>query len=78
MKTMTCVELGGACEMEFSAETFEEMTQLSQQHGIEMHQKQDAPHLEAMQKMQELMQDPNKMQEWFDSKRAKFDSLPEN
>ena len=50
MKTMTCAQLGGACDKEFHAETFEEMAQLSQQHGMEMHQQQDAPHLEAMQK----------------------------
>ena len=55
----------------------EEMAQLSQQHGMEMHQQQDAPHLEAMQKMQELMQDQEKMQEWFVSKKAEFDALPE-
>jgi hypothetical protein len=77
MKTMTCAQLGGACDKEFCAGTFEEMAQLSQQHGMEMYQQQDAPHLEAMQKMQELMKDPEKMQEWFDSKKKEFDSLPE-
>jgi predicted small metal-binding protein len=78
MKTMTCTQLGGACDKEFRANTFEEMAQLSQQHGMEMHQQQDAPHLEAMQKMQEPMKDPAKMQEWFESKKAEFDSLPED
>ena len=78
MKTMTCAQLGGACDKEFQAGTFEEMAQLSQQHGMEMHQQQDAPHLEAMQKMQALMQDQAKMQEWFESKQAEFDALPED
>jgi hypothetical protein len=78
MKTMTCAQLGGACGKAFSAETFEEMAQLSQQHGMEMHQQQDAAHLEAMQAMQQLMKDQTKMQEWFDSKRAEFESLPED
>ena len=41
MKTMTCKQLGGACEMAFHAETFEEMAELSKQHGIEMYQQQD-------------------------------------
>ena len=76
MKTMSCSQLGGACDLEFRAETFEEMAQLSQQHGMEMHQKQDAAHLEAMQQMQELMKDPDAMKEWFESKRFKFDNLP--
>jgi hypothetical protein len=78
MKTMTCEQLGGACDKEFSAATFDGMAQLSQQHGLEMHQQQDAPHLQAMQKMQELMQDPAKMQEWFESKKALFNSLVED
>ena len=38
MKTMTCSQLGGACDKEFQAETFEEMAELSKQHGMEMFQ----------------------------------------
>jgi hypothetical protein len=78
MKTMSCRQLGGACDEEFCASTFEEMAELSQKHGKEMHQKQDAPHLEAMQKMQALMQEPKKMQQWFDSKKSEFETLPED
>ena len=48
MKTMTCRQLGGACDMEFHAETFEEMAELSRQHGMEMYKKGDPAHLEAM------------------------------
>ena len=39
MKTMTCRQLGGACELEFRANTFEEMAELSKKHGMEMFQK---------------------------------------
>ena len=63
MKTMNCKQLGGACEKEFQANTFEEMSELSKQHGMEMHQKQDAAHLEAMQEMQghdESVADPDR------------------
>ena len=77
MKTMTCHQLGGACDMEFQAETFEEMAELSKQHGMDMYQKQDPDHLEAMQKIQALMQAPEKMQAWFESKRQEFELLPE-
>jgi hypothetical protein len=78
MKTMSCRQLGGACDKEFRASTFEEMAALSQQHGMEMHQQQDAPHLEAMQKMQELMKIPEQMQQWFESRKAEFEALPED
>ena len=78
MKTMTCKQLGGACDLEFRANTFEEMAQLSQQHGMEMYQQQDAAHLEAMQKIQALMKNPEEMQKWQEAKQKEFDSLPES
>ncbi|WP_190811185.1 DUF1059 domain-containing protein [Flagellimonas sp. S3867] len=78
MKTMTCKQLGGACEQTFTAETFEEMAELSKNHGMEMFQKQDSAHLRAMEEMQSLMQSPEEMQKWMQGKRELFDSLPDN
>jgi len=80
MKTMTCKQLGGACDMEFHANTFDEISDMSKQHGMEMFQKNDEPHLQAMHKMRELMQSPdsNTMQEWLKNKRAEFNALPDN
>jgi len=78
MKTMTCKQLGGACDMEFTANTFEEMAEMSKAHGMEMFQANDAAHLEAMGAMKELMQSPEKMQAWFAEIKAEFDALPEN
>lgn len=76
MKKMTCRQLGGACDKEFHAETFDGMAELSKQHGMEMYQQQDADHLEAMQKMQELMKNPADMQSWFESKKHEFENMP--
>lgn len=78
MKTMTCNQLGGACDKEFHADTFEEMAEMSKQHGMEMFQKKDEAHLKAMGKMQTLMQDPQAMQTWFENKRREFEALPED
>jgi len=78
MKTMNCKQLGGACDLEFRASTFEEMAELSKKHGLEMHQKQDAAHLEAMQKMQEFMKTSEDMNKWQESKRKEFEALPES
>ena len=75
---MTCKQLGGACDIEFHADTFEEMAALSKSHGMEMHKKQDAAHLEAMQKMGEFMQEPADMEQWFESKRKEFEALPDS
>jgi hypothetical protein len=76
MKSMTCKQLGGACDLQFKAETFEEMANLSKEHGAEMFKQGDKAHLEAMNKMQDLMQTPGAMQTWFDEKRSEFDALP--
>ena len=77
MKTMTCRQLGGACEQEFHANTFEEMAELSKQHAMEMFQKQDEAHLNAMKKMQALMKTPGEMEKWLETKRKEFEGLPE-
>ena len=78
MKTLTCRQLGGACDQEFHADSFDEIAELSKQHGMEMFQKKDEAHLRAMNKMQELMQDPDAMKEWFEKKRQEFEALPED
>ena len=77
MKIMTCKQLGGACELEFRANTFEEMAELSRKHGMEMHQSQDAAHLQAMQDMRVLMKSQQDMETWYESKRQAFAALPE-
>jgi hypothetical protein len=77
MKTMTCKQLGGACDLAFNASTFDEMASQSQQHGKEMMEQQDPEHLAAMAEMMEMMKDPAAMEAWMQSKKAEFDSLPE-
>ncbi len=75
---MNCNQLGGACEKEFHANTFEEIAEISKQHGMEMFQANDEAHLNAMKKMQELMETPEAMKTWFDNKKKEFDALPED
>ncbi len=78
MKTMKCYQLGGACDVEFKAETFDEIVGISKEHGGEMFKIKDEAHLKVMREMKELMQTPGAMEEWFDKKRAEFESLPED
>ncbi len=78
MKTMTCNQLGGACDETFSANTFEEMAELSKAHGMEMFQKQDAAHLKVMGEMKALMEKPGAMEEWFAQKRKEFEAQPDD
>jgi hypothetical protein len=78
MKTMTCKELGGPCNQEFHAETFDEMVEKSQQHGIEMAEKGNAEHITVMEKMREGMKDPEAVKAWVERVRGEFDTLPED
>ncbi len=78
MKTMTCKQLGGACDMQFHANTFEEIAEMSKKHGMEMFQKGDEPHLQAINEMQKLMKSPESMKAWFEDRKRAFEELAEN
>lgn len=75
---MTCRQLGGGCNQQFHAETFEEMAKLSQQHGMEMMRAGDADHLRSMEAMKALMSSPQDMKSWMEEKRRIFEALPHN
>ena len=78
MKTMTCKQLGGACDEAFHARSFDDIAEMSKKHGMEMLQRGDAAHLEAMRTMKEMMGKDGALQEWFERKRREFESLPED
>ena len=78
MKTMNCKQLGGACNIEFHADTFEEIAEMSKNHGTEMFNKGDEEHLKAMNEMRNLMKDPDAMKKWFENKKRDFNDLPED
>jgi len=71
---MTCRTLGGACDIAFTGERFEEIAEQSKQHAMEMFQKGDEAHIAAMREMQTLMQSPDAMQQWMEKKRREFEA----
>ena len=78
MKTMTCNQLGGACDKKFTTETFEEMAEFSRKHGSEMAEITDEKHLKAMEDMNELMKNPQAMSDWMNSRKKEFTDLAED
>ena len=74
MKSMTCNQLGGACEQVFLGETFDELAAQSQQHGKEMFGANDHAHMEAMSQMMEIMKS-GKMDSWMAARKAEFEAL---
>jgi hypothetical protein len=77
MKRMKCNQLGGACDHEFIATTFDEMAALSRQHAMEMYSKNDLPHVGAMEEMQFMMHEPGAIEKWFKKKEVEFNNSPE-
>ena len=75
---MTCKQLGGICDEEFRADTFEEMKGLSQKHAHEMYKKGDEKHMKIMKEMMELMKNPKAMKDWMQNKEKEFDALRES
>lgn len=75
---MTCNQLGGACEAEFTAETFKEISEMSQVHGKEMIEKGEPAHLDAMRHMEIMMRKEGAMQTWLRGKEFLFNALPRN
>ena len=77
MKTMTCKQLGGACDKKFHAKSFDEIAEQSRKHGMEMYQKGDEDHILAMEEMKKLMSDPSGMKDWMEAKKKEFESQPD-
>jgi hypothetical protein len=74
MKKMTCKQLGGACDVEFWGDTFEEIANQSKKHGMDMFQKGDAAHMEAMNEMQNIMKVPSDFAKWYEAKKEDFNN----
>ena len=74
MKSMTCNQLGGACELVFTGDSFEDLAAQSQKHGKEMYGANDGPHIAAMSKMMELMKS-GEMDSWMSARKAEFEAL---
>ena len=74
MKTMTCSQLGGACEFEFSGDSFDEIAAKSQQHGKDMFGANEPSHIAAMGAMMELMKS-GEMDSWMAARKAEFEAL---
>ena len=68
MKTLTCKELGGKCNTEMAAETWDEMVKVMTKHVIDRHP-DVAKNMESMHQ-----QDPEK---WANDMKPKWDAEPE-
>jgi predicted small metal-binding protein len=78
MKSMTCRELGGACDQTFSANSFDEIALMVSKHARELVQQGDAAHINAMNAMRSSMTSPEAMNAWREEKRKAFNATPDD
>lgn len=80
MKTMTCKQLYGPCDVLIHGATAEEMMENSQKHAMEMAAKGDALHIEVMNAMkkQHMDMDPESVEQWMEDFQKKFAAQPED
>lgn len=76
MKTMTCKQLGGACDQTFTANSFDEIAMMVSKHAREKVQQGDVAHIDAMNDMRNKMTSPEASTAWMDEKRNAFNALP--
>lgn len=76
MKTMTCKQLGGACDQTFTANSFDEIAMMVSKHAREKVGTGDAAHIQAMNEMRTQMSSPDAMAAWMEEKRKAFEAAP--
>jgi hypothetical protein len=77
MKTMTCQQLGGACDLQLQATTADEVIKLQDQHLKDIVAAGDPTHAAALDQMKGRWRHPIKGMGWYRDVKRTFASLPE-
>ena len=78
MKTMTCRDLGGPCDLEHRGESADDVINAQDRHLKEAEKAGDAGHLEARTAMKRRWLHPKKAMGWYNDTKAAFAALPES
>lgn len=78
MKTMTCKQLGGPCDLELHGNTADELIKAQDQHLNEMVDSGDDAHQAALKDMKGRWKHPIKGMGWYKSTKKGFAALPED
>ncbi len=78
MKTMTCKQLGGACDLAHSGDTADDVIKAQDAHLKEIVAGGDAAHEGALNEMQGRWQDPAAGMGWYEQVQKEFKALPES
>ena len=78
MKTMTCKQLGGPCELQLHADTADEIIKAQDKHLKETVAGGDHTHEPALQDMKGRWKHPVSGMRWYKKAKADFAALPED
>jgi len=78
MKTMTCRDLGGPCELAHRADTADEIIKSQDRHLKEAVKSGDATHEDARQAMKGRWRHPKKSMAWYTETKQSFAALAED
>ncbi len=78
MKTMTCRQLGGACDLELRGETADEVIKAQDKHLKEVVAAGDEAHRSALNDMKGRWRNPIKGMGWYKNTKRDFAALAED
>ena len=78
MKTMTCRQLGGACDLELRGETADDVIKAQDKHLKEVVAGGDTAHEQALKEMKGRWKNPIKGMGWYKNTKKEFAALPED
>jgi predicted small metal-binding protein len=78
MKTMTCQQLGGACDLQLRGESADEVIKAQDKHLREVVAAGDTAHEHALTEMKGRWKHPIKGMGWYKNTKQAFAALPED
>lgn len=78
MKSMTCKEMGGPCDVSFRASKADEVIKAQDKHLKEAVASGDGTHEDALKSMQDRWKHPLAGMGWYRSTKKAFAALPES
>lgn len=78
MKTMTCRQFGGPCDLEHRGESADEVIKAQDRHLKEAEKAGDTSHQEARASMKARWRHPKKSMGWYRDMKKNFAELPDD
>jgi predicted small metal-binding protein len=78
MKTMTCKQLGGACDLQLRGGTADEVIKAQDRHLRDAVAEGDTAHEPALNEMKGRWKHPIKGMGWYKNTKREFSELPED